>query len=257
MPIGQVTTIMQLLQAACAILVAWRLSHFHLAGTMKAMALWQLWTAILSLGTYFLLSYYQPGYTWMFLTGIPIDAVLMVAAVREMFNMVFSRYPAIRNVGRTAMYVAVTLVVTLSYLLPALVGRYEGKKGPSYYMLIMERSTVFTLVLFILVILFFLSRYPLQLPRNFTVSCSLFCTMFLSQAVVQVIQTTSRDRMADPSLNLAQVIVSIICLICWTLLLQPAAKDTVPSVRPNVESEEELLSQLESLNRLLSGATRH
>jgi hypothetical protein len=256
MPNGKIVTITQLLQAAAAILLVGRLLHFQLAGTMRAMAAWQILTVALSLGTSALYDYPRI-YGYLFSVTLPLNAVLMVLAVTELFGLVFSRYPGIRTMGRRAVYVSVVTSALIAYAVLAILGQYGGKKGISYYAMLAERSTVFTLALFILIILFFLSRYPMQMPRNFSVSCSLFCTVFLSEAFVLFFETTNPRGAFVPDLDLAQVVVSIVCLISWAFLLKPESVAEPEVRRPNGESEEQLLAQLESLNRLLSRAARH
>jgi len=257
MATGKVVSITQLLQAAAAILLVWRLLHFQLAGSMRAMATLQVWTVVQSLAASILYYNYPRLYVTEFAFAVPLNALLMILAVIELFGLVFSRYPGIRTVGRRAVFVSVAVSVSLTYAVVTVFGQYGGKRGNSFNTMLIERSTVFTLALFILIVLFFLSRYPMRMPRNFTVSCSLFCTVFLSEAFVLFLETTSRRGPYMPDLDSAQVIVSIVCLLFWAFLLQPASAEEPKENTPELESEQQLLAQLESLNRLLSRAARH
>lgn len=256
MPTGKVVTITQLLQAAAAILLVWRLLHFQLAGTMRAMAALQLWTAVISFGSSALYKYPQL-YGTVFSISLPLNALLMILAVRELFGLVFSRYPGIQTMGRRAVYVSVSVSFLFTYGIKAILGQNPGRTGLSFGAMLVERTAVFTLALFILIILFFLSRYPMRMTRNFSVSCSLFCTMFLSEAFVLFFETTNPRGAYMPDLDLAQVVVSIICLLCWSFLLQPASADAPVVRRHKPESEQQLLDQLDALNRILSRAARH
>ena len=95
-------------------------------------------------------------------------------SVAELFPLVFARYPGIRTAGRRIMYCSVAFAVTCSLVVATTFASNQNTTSKIVFLMVAKRSTVFSLALFILAVLAILSRYPVRMPRNFSVACSMF-----------------------------------------------------------------------------------
>ena len=115
-------------------------------------------------------------------------------------------------------------------------------------------STVFLAVV-ILILMLFLSRYPLHLGRNTMVASGFFSAMFLAQAVVRLIDSVSPHLFAGYA-DYSEVGFTSLCFLGWGFMLQAADAPAPTRVPVNKPREAELLQQLESLNQILSRSAR-
>jgi hypothetical protein len=243
------------LEAAAATAAAARLIWLGSARREPALTLFLCYVAVASAA----LSSAPPRslfYFWTFVVSTALNWVLSVYAVREMFALALDEYPGIRTAGRWAMYTAVGIAVTAASAVTTVFWR-GGANGRSgiFYVLVLNRSILFTLAVVVLAIVFFLSRYPLHLHRNTYISCFLFAAAFLAEACVQLIDTL-QPHLFSRYLDVLGALFSAACFSFWAVLLR--RERTPASSRITFESpdEGELLRQLESLNQLLSRAGR-
>src|SRR5579871_1710473 len=132
---------------------------------------------LLHMGDWF--SHPRQAYAWTWVRTEPILWLFYILIVLELYSLVLANYKGLQTVGRWIFLIAITLAVAISGLsvLPTLHNPNETVVVIFYYALI-ARGIMFSLVLFILLILFFLSWYPISLSRN-TVIHALVCTVFL------------------------------------------------------------------------------
>ena len=253
MDLPTVMTYFQLLQAAAALTLAWRLLHFRLHREMRWMLAVQLWTAAYSIGAANI-SFPREVYKYFYLGVIPPLCIMSILAVRELFSLVFERYPGISTALRWAMYLSVGLSLVASLLLTGYLGYLPATGHLIFYTVTAERAISFSLALFILCILYFLSKYPLQLPRNFSVSAALFCVIFLTDTITLALAMFPKT-FERGLLDLLQTGVVSVSLAIWAYRLQPGEDSCRPDP-PKVSRHEEtiLLEQLQSFNRLLDKA---
>ena len=253
MDLPTVVTYFQLLQAAAALALAWRLLHFRLHREMSWMLGVQLWTAASSIGAANI-SFAQENYSYLYLIAIPPACIMNVLAVRELFALVFNNYPGIRTALRWAMYVAVGVSLSASLILTWYLGYVPARSHTIFYTVMADRAVSFSLALFILCILYFLSKYPLRLPRNFSVSTAFFCVIFLTDTVTLALAMfpKSIDRQA---VDIVQTAIVAVSLGIWAYQLQPP-NDSNSFTAPGGTRHDEtiLLEQLQSFNRVLGKA---
>jgi hypothetical protein len=123
------------------------------------------------------------------------------------------------------------------------------------YIELARRSIVLSVALFILFILYSLSRYPLKLGRNICVSSALFSILFLGQAAQLLIDSFSSN-LYSRLIDVADVIFGAACTLVWAALLRSEPAPSPVVVKYSTGQEEQLLHQLDSLNRLLTRAAR-
>jgi hypothetical protein len=195
-------------------------------------------------------------YFWIYVASVPLEGIFGLMAVRELFSLLFARYPGIRTIGRWATYSGVALSMAASLVLTkvAWAGGARGRSG-LFYIEVAQRSVVFSLAVVIATILYFLSRYPLHLGRNTNVSSAFFSVLFLAESV-QLLIDSLQQALYNPWVDRLAGVFAALCLSTWALLLQP---DVVPeSARFHVSTphEDQLLQQLDSLNELMTRAAR-
>jgi hypothetical protein len=174
-----------------------------------------------------------------------------------MLTLSLADYPGIRTAGRWAIYGGITISLSVSLAITGYSWN-GGANGRSriFYLLVANRSVLFTLAVVVIVYLILISRYPLHLQKNTYVSCGFFGAVFLSEAAVQLIDTFGQHLYFEGA-DTAQILFAGLCLAGWALMLAPAdAADTSSRVSFSSPHEHELLLELESLNRLLARSGR-
>ena len=208
-----------------------------------------------------LIQLYKPssaGYFYVYVYTTPLIWILYVLIVRELYSLVLRDYPGIYSMMRWSMYGVVALAVCISLL--SVVVTFRQAAGAhskiSYYYLI-ERGIVFALVLFIVSMLWFLSRYPVRLSRNILIHCFLYSALFLCDAALLLVQSLTLMRYTA-MLNLALLTISAACFTGWAALFSKKGEGELVRVRHYQDSmdEDRLLSELNSINSTLLRAAR-
>lgn len=243
-----------LVEAAAAIIAIARLLSLQLVGIFPALLSFLSVIAVTAAAASFFSSA-SPAYFWLYIFQTPVYCLLAVLAARELFAVVFKKYPGIRTAGRMAMYscIGFASIISLAFAL--------GHSGPAtfsshlVYIELARRSVVLSVALFILFILYSLSRYPLELGRNILVSSALFSMLFLGQAA-QLLIDSFFSVLSNQMVDAVDVIFGAACTLVWAVLLRSEPAPAPVRVKYSSEQEEHLLHQLDSLNRLLTRAAR-
>ena len=177
-------------------------------------------------------------------------------SVREMFVLVFRDYPGLRTAGKWALYVAIA--ISVGAFLLVLRSPWDGESVNTrrlFYELVFDRSVHFSLAVIIVILLMFLSRYPLDLDRNTYVASGFFSAMFLAQSLVRLLDSLSPKLFAHYA-DYPEVAFTALCFLGWGVMLGSAKAPVSRRVPANKPREAELLHQLESLNSILSRSGR-
>lgn len=252
--LGQFPDYGLIIEAAAAGLTIARLLHFRMWRKFPALISYLLVIAIRAS----LLSLFpdgSPAYLRIYLIGSTLVCGAAALAVYEMFRLVFLDYPGLRTAGRWSVYTALAIALTITSLFLRRPGPGTPLSHLLFYELVFERSIMFGLALIVIILMIFLSRYPLHLGRNTYVASGFFSALLLAQALVRLVDTLSPlhyARFAD----YPEVAFTTLCLIGWGTMLRPA--QTPEPHRPPADKrrEAELLHQLESLNGILSRSPR-
>lgn len=193
------------------------------------------------------------GYLYSFCVTEPIVMVFYLLVVLELYRLVLERHQGLYTLGRWAMYAAITISVTVSVLtfLHKLVPSTPEPSKRLFTEMAVERGLDLSLVLFILLIVFFLGRYPVPLSRNVIVHTGIYSVFFLVNAFALLLRTLFTVTISE-NLNLAFSGATAICTVAWCLLLSAKGEEVqinTPQFRPG--SEERILSQLDALNATL------
>jgi hypothetical protein len=114
-----------------------------------------------------------------------------------------------------------------------------------------DRGVTFCLVVFLLLMLLLLSRYPVRLSRNVVVHTTLYTLFFLSSTLSMLLAAfygvgvfTTIDKVTR--------VVSALCVLAWLFFLTPQGEEVrlnIPHFAP--ENEERILHQLDLINSTL------
>jgi hypothetical protein len=181
-----------------------------------------------------------------------------VLMVREIYNLALANHKGLHSLGRWAMYIAVAISVTLSYL--TLLAKITAKT-PVFVKRVgqifaIDRGVNFALVLFILLILFFLSRYPVPLSRNIVRHTSFLFIYFLSNTAGILLRTLYGKPVTN-EISLSLMAVATLMVYAWLFLLTPAGEKTRKVLGIAPEHEEHILRQLDALNATLLKISRN
>ncbi len=94
-----------------------------------------------------------------------------------------------------------------------------------------ERGIGLGLVIFILIVLFFISRYPITLPRNSVVLCMLYSVWFLGDAAILLSSSLTPKAYGMRLVNDGQAILETACYLGWALMLSKAGQSQENRVR--------------------------
>jgi hypothetical protein len=248
-------TAIALFEAAGAVAVLVRMFQTGLVRSQPAHLCWLLYFPASSL----ILVELPPrsaAYFWVFVSFTLANWLLTAQVVREMFTLSLSAYPGIRTLARWTLYLSLAISVVISAIMIS--SRWDrGPHGDShlYYIELADRVIAFTFAVIITGLLYFLSRYPLNLAHNNLVSCCLFSGILLTQAVADAVDSVT-PVLYSASFDLAAMAVNGLLLLAWALLLRrrawsPQARETAAQ-----DDETSLLRQLQLLNSFLDRAGR-
>lgn len=242
-------------EAAAAAFAAVRLLQFRLARKFPFLLSFLATYTIFGL-TLSILTRRSPAYLWVYLIAGPFEWITASLAVYEMFSLIFRDFPGLRTAGRWALYAAIGISL-IAFLLVAGTSSPKGTVNSQrlYYELIVDRSIHFSLAAIVLVLILFLSRYPLHLDRNTYVASGVFGAVFLAQSAVRLIDTLSLRLVSDFA-DYPEVAFTALGFLGWGILLRAPKPVILPRVHTNKPREIELLHQLESLNDILSRSAR-
>jgi hypothetical protein len=192
-------------------------------------------------------------YFYFWLTLSPVSWLFHIAMVAELYGLILKKYRGLYTLGRWAMYVSTVIAIGLSILslIPKFTPAMPQRSRHIGYFYAIDRGIDFSLVLFIFLILLFLSLYPVPISRNTAVHVALFTVYFLS-STLSVLARTVTGRALTDQVNLVFSAVSTLCFVGWAFLLTPRG-ESVPAKNPifGPEHEARVLRHLEALNATL------
>jgi hypothetical protein len=198
------------------------------------------------------------AYSWFWVFTEPVIWLFYVVVVIELFSLVLERHRGLYTLGRWVLYAGLSVSVLISglALLPQLSGgtAQASRILPYYYAI--ERGVDFSLFLFLLLILLWLTRYPVPLSRNVLVHSLAYSALFLSNTAGVLVRTILGMDVL-PDLNRFLLGIGAACILIWLLFLTPKGEEVrvnLPIFGP--EHEERILNQLEALNKTLLKVSR-
>jgi hypothetical protein len=179
--------------------------------------------------------------------------------VLELYRLILERHKGLFTVGRWAMYLGIIVSVGLSVLslLPHIASAARQRSTVMPYLQAIDQGVNFSLAIFLLLVLFLLSLYPVSLSRNVLVHATV-CTVLFLTSTLGVVLYRIFDLHLSTAIDLGLMGISSGCLLAWFFLLSPRgeqARLSMPWMGP--EEESRLLLHLDALNSTLLKASKN
>jgi hypothetical protein len=192
-------------------------------------------------------------YEQLWMLTEPITWLFHVLVVVELYRLVLERHKGIYTLGRWAMYGALAIAIPLSVisLIPHFTPHTPQTTRYMGYEFATARGIDFALAIFLLLILLFLSRYPIKLSRNVVVHATLY-TFFFFAAALTIFLRSLFGLQSNHAINISLLGFSSVCIVAWLVFLSPHGEEVqahFPVISP--QRERSALRQLESLNATL------
>jgi hypothetical protein len=143
-----------------------------------------------------------------------------------------------------ALSVAISWVVMLPNLSPS--GRRSSPLLMIYF--VVERGLVFSLAIFLLILLAILTRFPIPLTRNVILHSGVFSALFLSNTLGLMFHSV---RVSEVT-NTVLMGISAACVLVWALLMDDRGERALFHLPYIAEDQEHrLVAQLDTLNSTL------
>ena len=253
MPIATVFRVLDAITLLASILTALRLWKFGLARRYPVLTAYLLYMAPYLAGPV-VLNLRSVAYYRFWMVSEPLLWIIEILLVRELCGAVLERYRGIRTLGRWTMYASMVISVGFSILaLRAHLDSALSNRSPTLALVTgMERGVTLALAIFLLLMLFLVSRYPMHLSRNVMLITVVFTTFFLTTTLGAILRTVF-DRRLGLKADVVLAALATVCVIAWMVLLTPAGEEVEGHwLHFSPHHEARLLRQLASLNRSLS-----
>jgi uncharacterized membrane protein YozB (DUF420 family) len=197
----------------------------------------------------------RPAYFWVWICTQPMVWLLNILVVRELCRVVLEKHPGVVTIGRWVMYAGVVLAAFLSFLslLPHIDSAMPARSRILEYWVAAGRGISFSLAIFLLLMLFAVSRYPVRLSRNVVLNAVLFTYCFLSDSLTAILSTIF-DRRMNPWVSVAVSAAEVACLLLWFFRLTPEGEQArFDWIHFAPEYEKRVLSRLDALSSIVTG----
>jgi len=197
-------------------------------------------------------------YLWLFTKSEPIIMLFYVLIVLELYRLVLERYQGLYTLGRWVMVAAMTIAVAISMMSLRAATAQQIQKFSFWviFELRAEARVDLALVVFILLIIWFLSRYPIRVNRNVVVHTIIYSIFFFANSLGLVFWFFQMN-IKDDRINTILMGISSACAVAWWIGLTAKGEEVqvhLPSLGPG--AEQRVLQQLEALNATLLKASR-
>jgi hypothetical protein len=158
-------------------------------------------------------------YYYSFVDSQPFLLVAYILVVVELYSLALEPYPGISTLGRWFMCGAVVVAGLASVVVTLLPKIRPAGPQPSKRLAIQlaaERGVDLALVFFILLIIFFLAKFPVPLGRNVVVHTVIYFLFFLSDTVA-LLWWQALGHKVSAGFNLVATAVASACSVAWWL----------------------------------------
>ncbi len=162
----------------------------------------------------------------------PVSLLFYLLVVLELCKLVLERHRGLYTLGRWAIGLGMAASVTLSFLslLPKITPATPQRSRVMGYLLASDRGVTFCLAIFLLLMLFLLSRYPVPLSRNVILHAAIYTIFFLSNTLNLIFSSVFGLRLYR-AVDIGLMGVSTACALAWAFLLTPKGEEvrmTIP-----------------------------
>src|ERR1051326_5258299 len=191
-------------------------------------------------------------YSVIYQISQPLVVMICILVVVELYSHVFERYPGIARSGRYAIGggLVVSLLISLALSFPGL--RNSAEMYPRLIIYLnSERTILFALLLFILILNALLAYFPVPLHRN-TISYAIgFSIYFIAKILFSVVRAISGQG-ATRMMSACLLVSAVLCTVFWIIFLKPAGEvKGVVVHHSGAGDRERLFAQLTPLHAFL------
>jgi len=188
---------------------------------------------------------------WLVTESLIICFYILV--VLELYSIILQGLPGIAGLSRRYIQVAVGLAIIISLLL---LGVEKNNGGLLAHFFTFERTIMFSLLLFILLLTAFLVYYPAPLRRNIIVYSIGYTVYFLAKSTAILINNLGYYW--NRELSNVRLTACFACLVFWLFALNRSGETKAVVLRHqwNAQDEERLLAQLQAINSSLLRTAR-
>ncbi len=198
------------------------------------------------------------AYFYCWIVTEPFFLIFELLVVRELIGLVLKRHKGLYTLGRWAMYFGIAVSVLLSVLSLSVKLRPTAplRSRAVFYVTGADRGASLCLAIFLILMVFLISRYPVSLGRNTILHAVLFTTFFLGNSLTSLLKAVLGIRLYT-SIDIGLMAVAAACTFGWFFLLSPKGEE-VPAQAQYLSSdrEERILYHLDSLNAALLKVSR-
>lgn len=237
-----------LLQVPGYALLAFKLFRIRLSGVYRYLTAFVLFDLVRVVVSSFL-PRNTDLYGYFYLCTQPVMWLLYALMTLEVYQIAFRSQRGIARFSRRVISFAV--VVSMAVALATLFLRSHSDSLFESY-LALERAVNFSLLCFVLLLIAFLTWFPVPLARNALVHSGIFSLFFGVKAISMLVRTLGGPAV-NPYTNVAVLVASVLSLTLWLLLLTTAGEQAQvrAGYRRSDIDQERLMSQLELINTTL------
>jgi hypothetical protein len=205
------------------------------------------------------LSVNSSAYFVLWIVTTPIVLIFYVFVTMEVYRLILEKHRGLYTLGRWAMQVstAVAVVVSILMLLPHFTPTIPQRSRFLGYGSAMFRGVDTSVLIFLLLMLLFLARYPVTLSRNVAIHYFLFSIYFASSTIANLLRAIW-GIILNSQVNMILLGSSALCTLAWAMFLTLEGEE-VPARAPlpSKEHEKRVLRQLDALNSTLIKISRN
>lgn len=185
----------------------------------------------------------------------PIVVIAYTLAIFELYSFALARYPGLRTASRKVLFLAMVIATTVSVLsiFPDIQFGSFGENDQFLLINVIRRGVYTSLLVFLVLLVSFITIFPIRLSRNTIVHIIVFSSSFL---FISVATLTMNLKGLDiiPIFNLLTAFAAVIASFVWFFMLTPAGESVETSMpsRLSAEQASTLLAKLQSINDSLA-----
>jgi hypothetical protein len=225
------------------------------SGLFRRYQLFTIFLGVLAGDSLYPLVVPQKSYTYFYIWIVtePLLRILYVLVVLELVRLILQEYRGLYSLGRWVLYgaSAAGVVISILMLLPHITPAMPQRTRHLGYIYGFDRGVDLSLVIIIVLMLVFLSRFPVTLSRNMVVHAALYSIYFLSGSLYGLVWKIFGLR-TYTGLDTVFQGINAICTVGWLFLLSPKG-ETVPArrIKFSVDYEVRALGRLDALNQTM------
>jgi hypothetical protein len=196
------------------------------------------------------------AYLRFYLIAAPLSWVFYIFVARDLYQKIFDQYKGISFAGRACFNVASALLAVAVFA-NVWSSPVESKAG-SYFVVVtlIDRSLLFALSFFLVLLVFVIARYPISIRRNLVVHTLVVSSILFFQSFCGLADLWSKY-LYSAQWNTLAAALDCIFLGAWALLINSAGETISVRIRQlEPQAALHLLNQLQSLNGVLLRAAR-